>query len=81
MPSQLPPDPALAAALRRLREDRGLSQESVARRADLSYTTLSKIELAQSVPSWASVRALARALNVKLKELAAEVERQEPAGH
>jgi transcriptional regulator with XRE-family HTH domain len=69
-----PVDPALAAVLRRLRTERGLSQESVAHRADVSYTTLAKIELAQSAPAWATVRSIADALGVTLAELAAAVE-------
>jgi transcriptional regulator with XRE-family HTH domain len=65
----VPSDPALAAVLRRLRTDRGLSQEAVAHRADISFTTLAKIELGQSAPGWATVRAIARALDVTMGEL------------
>lgn len=73
----MPPiDTALAAVLRRLRIERGLSQEAVAHQAGVSYTTLAKIELAQSNPGWATVRAVADALGVKLAELAAAVEAQ-----
>jgi transcriptional regulator with XRE-family HTH domain len=71
-----PIDTALAAVLRRLRIERGLSQEAVAHQAGVSYTTLAKIELAQSNPGWATVRAIADALGVKLAELAAAVEAQ-----
>lgn len=73
----MPPiDTALAAVLRRLRTERELSQEAVAHQAGVSYTTLAKIELAQSNPGWATVRAVADALGVKLAELAAAVEAQ-----
>lgn len=67
-------DPALAAALRRLREARGLSQEAVAHQAGVSYTTLAKIELGRSGPAWETVRRIADALGITLLELAAEVE-------
>ncbi|MGH2853376.1 MAG: helix-turn-helix domain-containing protein [Solirubrobacteraceae bacterium] len=73
----MPPiDTTLAAVLRRLRTERGLSQEAVAHQAGVSYTTLAKIELAQSNPGWATVRAIADALGVSLVELAAAVEAQ-----
>ncbi len=73
----MPPiDTALAAVLRRLRTERELSQEAVAHQAGVSYTTLAKIELAQSNPGWATVRAIADALGVTLAELAAAVEAQ-----
>jgi transcriptional regulator with XRE-family HTH domain len=72
-----PADPALAAVLRRLRVDRGLSQESVAHRADISYTTLAKIELGQSAPGWATVRAIAQVLGVTMGELGDAIETHE----
>lgn len=71
-------DAALAAVLRRLRIERDLSQETVAHQAGVSYTTLAKIELAQSNPGWATVRAIADALGVTLVELAAAVEAEGP---
>ena len=70
-------DPALAAVLRRLRTDRGLSQEAVAHRADISFTTLAKIELGQSAPGWATVRAVARALDVTMGELGDAIDAEE----
>jgi transcriptional regulator with XRE-family HTH domain len=70
-------DPALAAVLRRLRTDRGLSQEAVAHRADISFTTLAKIELGQSAPAWATVRAFARALGVTMGELGDAIDAEE----
>ncbi|MGH2902792.1 MAG: helix-turn-helix domain-containing protein [Solirubrobacteraceae bacterium] len=69
-------DLALAAVLRRLRTDRGLSQEAVAHRAGISYTTLAKIELGTASPAWATVRSIADALGITLSELAAAVEAQ-----
>lgn len=70
-------DPALAAVLRRLRTDRGLSQEAVAHQADISFTTLAKIELGQSAPGWATVRAIARALGVTMGELGDAIDAEE----
>jgi ribosome-binding protein aMBF1 (putative translation factor) len=47
-----PVDTALAAILRRLREERGLSQEATAQAAGISLNTYSRIELAQASPTW-----------------------------
>jgi transcriptional regulator with XRE-family HTH domain len=77
VPRDLPPDPALAAALRRLREDRGLAQEAVAFRAGISTGAVARVELAQSSPSWVTVRQIAKALNVSLGELADAIDAQE----
>lgn len=75
-PAPTPPDPALGAAVRQLREARGLSQEALAYRAGTTYGTINRLELAQSAPAWATVRAIADALGIKLVELAAAVEAQ-----
>lgn len=74
MPRSLPPDPALAAALRRLREDRGMAQEALAFRSGISTGAIARIELAQASPAWVTVRLIADALDVSLAELAAAVE-------
>jgi transcriptional regulator with XRE-family HTH domain len=74
VPRSLPPDPALAAALRRLREDRGMAQEALAFRSGISTGAIARIELEQSSPAWVTVRAIADALGVTLAELAAAVE-------
>lgn len=74
MPRPPAPDPVLAAVLRRLREERGLSQEALAYRAGITAGSLGRIELAQSSPSWATVRQIAKALGVTMTELAATVE-------
>jgi transcriptional regulator with XRE-family HTH domain len=67
-------DKALARALRRLREERGLSQEDLALRSSLSPGSLARIELAQSSPAWATVREIGRALDVSIVELANAVD-------
>jgi transcriptional regulator with XRE-family HTH domain len=69
-----PADPALASVLRKLRDDRGESQEALAYRSGLSSGALGAIELGRTNPSWATVRALARALDVSIAKLARMVE-------
>jgi transcriptional regulator with XRE-family HTH domain len=69
------PDPALAAALRRLREDRDLTQEALAYRAGITAGSYARIELGQSVPGWDTVRRVADALGVTLAELGTAVEK------
>jgi DNA-binding XRE family transcriptional regulator len=70
-------DPALATVLRRLRSERGESQEAIAYKAGLTAGSLTRIELGQSSPEWATIRRIAAALDVSLSELAAAVEVQE----
>ncbi len=70
MPRSAKPDPKLAAVLKRLREDRGLTQEHVAWHASVSVSTLAKIENAQTAPHWDSVMRILAALDVPLAELA-----------
>jgi transcriptional regulator with XRE-family HTH domain len=74
MPRPPAPDPILAALLRRLREERGLSQEALAYKAGITAGSLGRIELGQSSPAWATVRQIAKALDVTLADLATEVE-------
>jgi transcriptional regulator with XRE-family HTH domain len=62
--------------LRRLREEHGESQESLAYRAGVTSGSLARIELGQASPAWATVRDIARALDVRLVDLAAQVERE-----
>lgn len=64
------PQPALGAAVRQLREKRGLTQEALAHEADLTVGHLSMIERGHANPSWGAARALARALNVSMTDLA-----------
>jgi transcriptional regulator with XRE-family HTH domain len=68
------PDPQLAAAIRRLREQRGLTQEALAFASGVTTGSVARIELGQSVPGWDTVRQLAGALGVSLAELASAVE-------
>lgn len=74
MPRTAKPDLALAAAIRRLREERGLTREAVAFHAGITNGSLARIELAQSAPRWSTVKQIARAMDVSLSELARAVE-------
>jgi transcriptional regulator with XRE-family HTH domain len=70
------PDKPLATVLRRLREERGLSQEVLAYQAGITTGSYARIELGQSSPAWATVRQIADALDVSLKDLSAAVEKE-----
>jgi transcriptional regulator with XRE-family HTH domain len=74
MPRTAKPDAALAATLRAMREERGLTREDLAYDAGLTMGALARIELAQSAPAWSTVRQIVRALDVPLIALAAAVE-------
>lgn len=74
MATETPPDPRLAAVLRRVRQERERSQEAVAGEADLVLTTISRVELVQMNPAWTTVCAIAEALDLPLGELGRLVE-------
>jgi transcriptional regulator with XRE-family HTH domain len=67
--------PALARTIKRLREQAGATQEDLAHKAGITTGTLSRIERADSNPSWTTVERIARALQISLAELAQAVER------
>lgn len=69
---------ALAATLRRMRDERGIAREALAFRAGITAGALARIELAQAVPRWNTVRRIAEALNVSMVELSAAVEELAP---
>ena len=75
MPTAEPADSTLAAAIRRLREQRGMSQEELAQAAKLSVGSFARIERAQANPAWTTVKRIARALGLSAAELAAQAER------
>lgn len=64
------PQPALGQAIRRLREKRGATQEALAYEAGITTGTLSLIERGQSNPAWGTVKAITRALDTSMGELA-----------
>jgi transcriptional regulator with XRE-family HTH domain len=68
------PQPGLARAIKKLRTERGLSQEEVGLRAGIHPTWISHIESGRNNPAWGSVRRIAAALGVGLAELAALAE-------
>jgi transcriptional regulator with XRE-family HTH domain len=73
-PRSAAPDPALAATLRRLRGGRALTLEELAFRSGITACALARIELAQAVPGWNTVRRIAAALDVNMVELCVAVE-------
>jgi transcriptional regulator with XRE-family HTH domain len=67
-------DPALAATLRRLRTERGDTQEDLAHRAGLTVAALARIERGHANPTWTNVRRIAAALDIGLAALGEAVE-------
>jgi transcriptional regulator with XRE-family HTH domain len=53
--------------LKELREKAGLTQEGLARAADISLSSVSKLEQNPTDPSWSTVQSLAKALGVDCK--------------
>jgi len=68
------PDAALAAAIRCLRVDRGLTQEALAFNSDLTVSAMARIERGKSTPAWTTVKRIAAALGVTLQDLARAAE-------
>ena len=68
------PERALANAIRKRREERGLTREDLAFQSGVTVGSLARIELGQSAPAWGTVVQIARALEVPLEEIAREVE-------
>ena len=80
MPPLSSTDRALAAAIRRLRQERGETQEDVAYNAELTTGSFNLIEKGKANPTWSTVRKIARALEVPISTLAKAAERAEYAG-
>lgn len=68
------PDAALADAICRARKERGLTQERLAFRADLTVSATARIERGLSNPAWTTVRRIAVALGVTVQDLARAAE-------
>ncbi len=68
------PDAALAALLKRLREERSITQEELAFDAGITVSALSRIERGLNSPGWTTVLRLAAALELSLGELVADLE-------
>jgi transcriptional regulator with XRE-family HTH domain len=63
-----------AQKLQALREKAGISQYELAKRAAISKQEISRLELGQREPRWATVQALAKALGVTCEEFGESVE-------
>lgn len=66
---RIEPQPALGRAIRRLRQDRKLSQEELGHQAEIHPTWISHIESGRANPAWGTVRRITRVLDVPLSEL------------
>lgn len=64
------PQPALGKAIRQLRTERGMTQEALAHAAGVTVSHLSTIERGHSNPTWATVKAVAAALDSAIDKLA-----------
>jgi transcriptional regulator with XRE-family HTH domain len=56
--------------LKKLRESRGLTQEALAQKAHISRAYLARLEMGRHDPHLSRLRKLAKALGVKISELA-----------
>ena len=68
------PEDAFAQVLRRLRKDKGLSQEELAHQSDLDRTYISLLERGLRQPSLSSILQLSKPLGVSSADILAEVE-------
>jgi transcriptional regulator with XRE-family HTH domain len=75
MPPRSEPQTALGEAVRRLREDKGLTQEAVAHAAGVHPTWVSRLEGGALNPSWGMVARVAAGLGVEVSEVARATER------
>ncbi len=68
------PEDAFAQVLRRLRKNKGLSQEELAHQSDLDRTYISLLERGLRQPSLSSILRLSKPLGVSSADILAEVE-------
>lgn len=71
------PQPALGKAIRQFREERDMTQEALAQEAGVTVGHMSMIERGHSNPTWATVKAVAVAMNVSMVDLARQAVRFE----
>ena len=71
------PQPALGAAIRQLRNKRGVTQEDLAHDAGVTTGTLSLIERGKSNPAWGTVKSIAAALGTTVADVAKLAEKHE----
>lgn len=74
------PDPVLGRVIRRLREEKELSQAELADRSKVTPNTLSRIERGMIDPRWGTLRKLARGLGISLERMGSEVVEEELSG-
>lgn len=70
MPRRDDPQIGLGKAIRQLRTEGELSQETLGHRADIHPTWISHIESGRINPTWGNVRRIAKGLKVPLSRLA-----------
>lgn len=63
--------------VKRIREERGISQEILAHRADLNRSYVGEVERGTAMPSLHTVTKLAKALNLSASDLLARYEAYE----
>lgn len=80
MPRRQDPQIGLGRAIRKLRTEVNLSQETLGHRSEMHPTWISHIESGRINPTWGNVRRIATGLQVPLPELAALAEEFERAG-
>jgi transcriptional regulator with XRE-family HTH domain len=74
MPRRDDPQVGLGKAIRALRQEAQMSQETLGQRADIHPTWISHIESGRINPTWGNVRRIAKGLDVELAQLAALAE-------
>ena len=69
-------DRSFAIVLKRLREEKGLSQERLGFEADLHRTYVSQLERGLKSPSLKTLDKIAKVLSVSLTELMAQIDQE-----
>jgi transcriptional regulator with XRE-family HTH domain len=77
MPRRDDPQIGLGKAIRKLRQEKKLSQEALGNKAEIHPTWISHIESGRINPTWGNVRRIAAGLKVPLDQLAALAEELE----
>jgi transcriptional regulator with XRE-family HTH domain len=70
MPRRDDPQIGLGKAIRKLRNESQLSQETLGERAEIHPTWISHIESGRINPTWGNVRRIAKGLKIPLAQLA-----------
>lgn len=70
-------DPSLAKVLKEARETVDLTQEELAGMAGLTASALSRIERGLNSPNWHTVRAIADALEISMRDIVSWVEEED----